>query len=786
MGLTAFAQGLPATNAAIIAATGASLPPPRLYCEAGVDRDLVMPGKTYLTGYAGYTNPKSPPPGRRGPAATTPTAPDLPATVAWSKESGPGTVTFADPRAGVTTATFSETGAYILKLSARNAETNLSSTLTVKVQDPPPKDRLDVVYTKNYQLDSPLWNDRAKSLIVGWIPHCIDEINDPNLKEGGINNFIEAGKKLRGEPAKFHVGYPFANAWVHQTVEAICLALMLDPKGDPDILQARQKMRDTLDAWIPIILAAQEPDGYLQTRFTLGAAADRGRPVFHWDPRTRGEHEGYVAGYFLESAINHFTMTGGNDTRLYDAAKKLADCWVANLGPGKKTWFDGHQEIEQALVRFGRFVNDNEGRGRGDSYIALAKFLLDSRAGGSEYDQSHLPVTRQYEAVGHAVRAAYTYSGMADVAAETRDTDYQSAVLSLWDNIINKKYYVTGGIGSGETSEGFGPNFSLPNNAYCESCSSCGLIFFQYNMNLLSHDAKYADLYEETLFNALLGATDLDGRNFYYDNPLLGGRRAPWNQCPCCVGNIPRTLLMLPTWTYLKGPDSLYVNLYLGSSINVGKIAGADIQIVQKTDYPWSGWVSLTVNPKDSRTFTIYLRAPNRGASQLYTQTPAVNGLLSLSVNGQKITPKIEKGYAAITRLWTAGDQINLLLPMQVQRVTADPRIAADQGLLCLRYGPLIFNVERADNVNLDAPIGPAPLTTAWRPDLLHGVITINGAWADGSPLLAIPNFARNNRLDQLAAVPPSAGTNATQPFGPGGRSRSQVWFRAGPPNILQ
>ena len=197
-------------------------------------------------------------------------------------------------------------------------------------------------------------------------------------------------------------------------------------------------------------------------------------------------HEGYTAGYFIESAINDYTLTGGTDKRLYNAAKKLADCWVANIGPGKKEWYDGHEEMEQALVRFGRFVNDMEGHGHGDSYIALSKFLLDCRGrnGGTDYDQTQSPVQQQYEAVGHAVREAYLLSGMADVAAETHDPDYQSSVMSLWDNLVNKKYYLTGGIGSGETSEGFGGNYSLRNEAYCESCSSCGEIFFQYKMNL--------------------------------------------------------------------------------------------------------------------------------------------------------------------------------------------------------------------------------------------------------------------------------------------------------------
>ncbi len=736
-------------------------PSPHLRVEAGVDRDVVYPAKTYLNGYAGYEDARRPRQNRQQDAGTN----FMPL---WSKVSGPGKVSFADAHSAVTTAKFSTEGVYALKLAAQDPSTNLASTLIVNVQGPPPKDRLDVVYTRDYQIDSPLWNDRAKSLIVGWIPHCIDEINDPNLKEGGINNFVEAGKKLRGEPAKFHVGYPFANAWVHQTVEAICLALMVDPKDDPAMLQAQKKMRATLDDWIPIILAAQEPDGYLQTRFTLGARGDNGRAVHHWDPRTRGEHEGYVAGYFIESAINHYTMTTGKDKRLYDAAKKLADCWVANLGPGRKPWFDGHQEMEQALVRFGRFVNDMEGHGRGDAYIALAQFLLDSRQGGSEYDQSHLPVVQQYEAVGHAVRAAYTYSGMADVAAETHDPDYQSAVLSLWDNIVNKKYYVTGGMGEGargDASEGFGPNYALGNDAYCESCSSCGLVFFQYKMNLAYHDAKYADLYEETLYNALLGATDQEGQTFYYTNPLRGGRRAAWHNCPCCVGNIPRTLLMLPTWTYAKGDDGLYVNLFIGGAVNIEKVAGTDIQMIQKTDYPWSGNVAMTVNPKEPRKFSIHVRVPDRHTSALYTESPAVSGLLSLAVNGKKTTPKIQNGYAIITRTWKAGDKIDLVLPMEVQRLTADPKVAADKGLVALRYGPLIYNVERADNPSITGPIADKPLSVDWRPDLLHGVMAIKGAWADGSALLAIPNYARNNRLDTTAAAPR--------------QNDSQVWMKS-------
>jgi len=236
------------------------------------------------------------------------------------------------------------------------------------VETPPPAKQLEAVYTKNFKINSKFWNARAKVLIANWIPHCIDIINrsDVTLGPGGIDNFVEAGKKLRGEPAGLHKGYVFSNAWVHQTVEAMSIALMIDPQGDPEIIKAHEKFRATLEDWIPKILAAQEPDGYLQTAFTLDRIGGRdGTNVIpsstfkHWDPLHRGDHEGYTAGYFLESAINHYQMTKRQDARMYNAAKKLADCWSSHLGPApKQPWYDGHQEMEQALVRFGRFVND--------------------------------------------------------------------------------------------------------------------------------------------------------------------------------------------------------------------------------------------------------------------------------------------------------------------------------------------------------------------------------------------------------------------------------------------
>lgn len=726
----------------VIQAPGSPDHPPVV--AAGVDRDVMIDGKTYLSGTFRAVRPD--------------------VKLRWVKVSGPGKVTFADRSKAVTTATFSATGDYVLALSASEGKTNSSSELLVKVHNPPRDERLEVVYTKHYSVDSPLWDSRIKSMIVNWIPWCIAQIERDDLTQGpgGLDNFIEAAKALRGEPHGRHKGYVFSNAWVHQTIESMCIALMVDPKGDREIIAAQEMMKKALEKWIPIILAAQHPDGYLHTAFTL---RDTARWRERWEPRNRPAHEGYVAGYFIESAINHYTLTDGNDKRLYDAAKKLADCWADNIGPGKIVWWDEHQEMEQALVRFGRFVNDMEGNGKGDRYIALSKFLLDSRSGGNEYSQSHVPVQEQYEAVGHAVRAVYSYSGMADIAAETGDTDYQSAVMSLWNNIVNKKYYLTGGIGSGETSEGFGPNYSLRNNSYCESCSSCGLIFFQYKMNIAYHDAKYVDLYEETMYNALLGSLDLDGRNFYYTNPLSSWQdRHPWHGCPCCVGNIPRTLLMVPTWTYLKGPDGLYVNLFIGSTIKVENVMGTDIEMVQKTDYPWSGNIEITVNPAEPKEFTLFVRVPDRKTSLLYEPVPEVKGLKSLKVNGEIINPVIVDGYAEIRRNWKAGDMVEMVLPMEVQTITADERIVDNRGRIAMRYGPLVYNVESVDNGDINKQIGQGQLTTEWRDDLLAGVLTIKGTWADGTPLLAIPNYARNNR---------------NQPRDPGDRSPSSiVWIR--------
>ena len=407
--------------------------------------------------------------------------------------------------------------------------------------------------------------------------------------------------------------------------------------------------------------------------------------------------------------------------------------------------------MEQALVRFGRFVNDMEGGGRGDNYIKLAQVPARFRAQGGcgiRPEPSAACISNMRRSATPCA-PSYIYSGMADVAAETHDMDYQSAVMSLWDNIVNKKYYITGGIGSGETSEGFGPDYSLRNNAYCEACSSCGLIFFQYKMNLAYHDAKYADLYEETMYNALLGSTDLDGKNFYYDNPLdrrpaaLSVARLPVlrRQHSAHAADDSDVDLREGRRRHLREPVHRQHH-QRGKGRRHGRADGAEDGLSVERQGLHHG-ESEGVEEIHRLSCACRIARP----ANFTRRRRKVSGLqIARGERQDHCTPKIEKGYAVITRDWKAGDKIELELPMEVQRIKADENIAADRGLVALRYGPLIYNVERADQPDINQAIGSEPLTTEWRGDLLDGVMAIKGKWADGSPLLAIPNYARNNR----------------------------------------
>jgi DUF1680 family protein len=710
----------------VIDAGGSPEFPPQV--AAGPDRSVIQSGKTWLNG-----------------TVHDPLRPHRQAHANWSKVSGPGDVTIDNASAAETTASFSAPGSYVLKFTAGDDKFQSEDTLHVEVVEPPPGEALRPVTMSHYTVTSPLLKARLKQVIIHWIPHCYDKLSDPRLPEGGIENFVQAANKLAGKPAARHRGAPWANAYTHNTVESMCLALMYDPQGDAEIIAAQDAIRKKLDEWIPKILAAQQPNGYLQTMYTLNGL----RP---WT--NKGDHEGYTAGYFIEAAIAHYLAFGKqSDDPMLRAARKLADCWYDHIGPApKKTWYDGHEELEQALERLANLVDAEEGPGKGDKYFQLAKFLLESRRHGEWYDQSHLPVVHQYEAAGHAVRAAYLYSGMAGVAMKTGDVDYQSALTSIWNNIFDKRYYIIGGIGSGETSEGFGANYSLPNNAYCESCANCGLLFFENKMGDIYRDARYAGLAEDNYYNAILGDVDLPAKNFTYTNELnSGAQRYPWHVCPCCVGNIPRTLLELPIWMYSTGKDSIYVNTYAGSKATVN-VGGTNIEIEQVTGYPWQGHVTIVLHPAEPKEFSIHTRIPSRDAGRIYTNSPMLKDLKSCFVNGLPMNDvSFDGGYLVVSQKWKDGDRIELDLPLEPQRIKADERVSADRGRVALRYGPLIYCIESVDQ-NVDSVLPPdAPLTTEWRPDLLDGVMAIRGQFADGKPMTAIPYYARANRGGRYA-----------------------------------
>jgi DUF1680 family protein len=610
---------------------------------------------------------------------------------------------------------------------------------------------LDPVPPRPFKVSSPLWKARLKKQLTVWLPHVIDKLSDVNVAEGGIQNFVEAGKKLAGQSAKAHVpqSAPWSNGYVMNAVEAMSEALMVDPEGDAEITAAQAKFRSKLEDWIPKILSAQEKDGYLQTYLTLG-----GLPHFNGN---RGLHEGYVGGYFLEAAIAHYLMSNRTDRRLYDAAKKLADLWESTLGPSpKKSWWESHQEMEQALTRFARFVSAEEGAGAGDKYVRLAKFLLDVRGsggGGGVYDLSDKPPLQQTKAEGHAVRAAYQYAAMADVAMTAKSAEYLTAVDTLWDSVVNRNMYVNGCIGSGASdaaSEGFGPEYSLPNNSYCESCSSSGMLFFQRNMNLAHKESRYAALMEMALYN-VLGSMNLAGDKFGYTNPLDQTEgRGDWHGCPCCVGNIPRTLLGIPRWAYATSNTSLYINLFVGSTTTIENVADTSVEIVQTTDYPWGSDVSIKLNPSKPTAFTVKIRVPDWTPSTLYTSVSAADGITDLAVNGVASAVSLDKGYAVLCRTWTSGDTIDFSVPLSVRRLKALDQVSADVGRVALKYGPFIYNIEATDHKGADITtlvLNPSePITTEWNATLLDGVMTLKSKFANGTPMIAIPHYARNNR----------------------------------------
>ncbi|PYR54690.1 MAG: six-hairpin glycosidase [Acidobacteria bacterium] len=580
---------------------------------------------------------------------------------------------------------------------------------------------------------------------------------------GRVDNFVRAAQALRGEKP--------ANTKVIEGA-SYTLNVVPDPKLDAYV-----------DSLIEKIAAAQEPDGYLYPARTIDPQhPHRWSGAERWVNERNDSHELYNLGHLFEAAVAHYQATGKKT--LLNVALKSADLLVKTFGPGKRSIWPGHQITEMGLVKLYR-VTGNE------QYLNLAKFLLDQRGPGPlppgetvnprglEYNQAQAPVIDQTEPVGHAVRAMYMYSGMADVAALENDAALRAAGDRIWESLVRNKLYLTGGIGAAGGHEGFGKPYELPNmTAYNETCASVGMDFWNMRQFLLHGDAKYVDVMERTLFNGLVSGVSIDGKTFFYDNPLESNgqhARREWFGVACCPGNITRFMASVPGYIYATRGDTLYVNLFAGGTADI-TTPGGKLTVDQQTRYPWDGLVRMTMRPDRARRFAVDVRIPGWARnepvpSDLYRFLDPAPAPPALTVNGQRVAVTMSQGYVTIDRTWRAGDVIELNLPMPVRRIVAHEQVEADRGRVALQRGPIVYAAEWADNPNgrvrnLVVP-DETPLTAEFRPDLLNGVEIVKGR----ARALAYDAQGKVTTTDQaFTAIPYSTWANR-------GRGQMAVWI---------
>ena len=562
------------------------------------------------------------------------------------------------------------------------------------------------------------WGQRLKASREVTIPLAFSKCETT----GRYENFIRAAHP---NPNYKVGGLSFDDTDVYKTIEGASYVMQV---------KENKKLEHYVDSVLKIVAAAQEDDGYLYTSRTMNpehphdwAGSER------WEKVEDLSHELYNLGHMIEGAVAHYQSTG--KTTFLNIAERYADCAIEAIGEaeGQKTVVPGHQIAEMALARL--YVTTGKER-----YLKFAKFLLDKRGYTTikqEYSQSHKPVIEQEEAVGHAVRATYMYTGMADVAALTGDSSYIKAIDRIWNNIVSKKLYITGGIGASRHGEAFGKNYELPNmSAYCETCAAIGNVYLNHRLFLLHGDAKYYDVLERTLYNGLISGVSLDGDSFFYPNPLesIGQhKRQAWFGCACCPSNISRFIPSVPGYVYAQKEKDIYINLFMSNAAEF-TINNNDININQETNYPWDGKISISVNPQKKTNFTLKIRLPGwlQGKvvpSDLYYYTDKKPLNYQLKVNGKPYTPQIEKGYLSIDKTWKKGDQVELNLEMKVRTVKAHHNVKADIGKIAIERGPIVYCAEWPDNkhsiLNTIMPLKPE-FTIQFEDTLLKGITTIN------------------------------------------------------------
>ena len=596
-------------------------------------------------------------------------------------------------------------------------------------------------------IEDQFWSPRIETNRTVSIPSAFKECE----KNGRFDNFALAAGMIKGE----HQGdFSFDDTDPYKVIEgaSYSLAVKYDPKLD-----------HYLDSVITIIAAAQEPDGYLTTCVTNKCTRLSG-----WWGSSRWEkinsHELYNSGHLYEAAVAHYRATGKRT--LLDVAIKNADlvCQVFGPNEGQKHVPSGHPIIEMALAKLYKVTGD-------EKYLNMAKYFVEETGRGTDghrlnaYSQDHKPILQQDEIVGHAVRAGYLYSGVADVAALTHDTAYFHALTRLWENLVSKKLFITGGMGSRPQGEGFGPNYELNNHTnYCETCASIANVYWNYRMFLATGEAKYMDVLERALYNGVISGVSLSGDKFFYDNPLesMGEHeRQRWFGCACCPGNVTRFMASVSNYVYATQGNDIYVNLYIQGKSEM-KTTDNQVQLVQTTGYPWDGKVSIEVKPEKESEFAIRLRIPGwlqsaPVASDLYTYTTPAEKY-TLKVNGSTVKPAEGDGYATIVRTWKPDDVIELELPMEVRRVKANDQVEDDRGMLAMERGPIVYcleGIDQPDSVVFNKFIpADAKIDATFDVNLLKGVMVLSGTAKvvaqDGSikdvPFKAVPYSTWNNR----------------------------------------
>ena len=632
------------------------------------------------------------------------------------------------------------------------------------------------------RLQDGFWTPRLQTTRGVTLPYNFKKCEDT----GRISNFAKAGGLMEGE----FEGIYFNDSDVYKVLEAAAYALSAERD---------RALKRYVDGLIAKMAAAQEDDGYLNTFYTL-TGLDKS-----WT-NLRDKHELYCGGHMIEAAVAHFQATG--ERTLLDVAIRFADLVDSIFGPGKRSGVPGHEEIELALVKL--FHTTGEER-----YLKLAEFFIDERGCTErreiygDYCQDHLPVREQEEIVGHAVRAMYLYCGMADVAAVTGDKGYIATMERIWNDVVKRKMYITGGIGPSAHNEGFTVAYDLPNDtAYAETCAAIGMVLWNHRLNLLHADAKYVDVLERTLYNGLLSGVSLDGKRFFYTNPLGSHgnhHRKEWFGCSCCPVNVVRFLSSLTGYVYAHSADTIYVNLFASGIATIPLAEGA-VSVTQKTRYPWDGRIAITVKPHTdggTQEFTLALRFPGWCTSA------------RVLVNGEEWSEPeaFHKGYLSIHRAWQPGDEVDYDLQMPVRRVKAHPAVKANEGRTALMRGPLVYCLEGVDNNgrvrNLVLP-PDAKVTTEFRPDLLGGVTVLEGTALGAFPedrrerlyrpaarvepkeFVAVPYYAWDNRAPgemvvwlpesaEHVEMPPMKGVTASASHCHGGDSLPALYDRVEP-----